>query len=55
MDSDLLTTISKNYDLVARMVRGINGECLVKITTKEIQAVFGMDPIIDYHEVIDFQ
>lgn len=36
MDSDLLTTVSQNYDPIARIVKGI----------------FGMDHTIDYHKVI---
>ena len=55
MDSYLLTVVAQNYDPVARMVRGINRECLVKITTEEIQGVFGMDPTTNYREVIKFQ
>ena len=54
VDLDLLTTISQNYDLVAKMVRRVDGQCLVKITMEEIQEVFGMIPTIDYHEVVDF-
>ena len=54
MDSDLVTTISQNYDPITEMVRGINGECLVKITVEEIQGVFGMDPTSKYHKIIDF-
>ena len=36
MDSDLLTTIAQNYDLATRIVRRIDGECLIRINAKEI-------------------
>lgn len=55
MVSDLLTIVALNYDLVARMVRRIDGECLMKIIIQDIQEVFRMEPTADYHEVINFQ
>ena len=54
MDSDLLIAISQNYDPVARIVRIIDGECLMKITIEEIHEFFGKEPTTYYHEVIDF-
>jgi hypothetical protein len=36
------------------MVKREDGECLIKITPEEIREVFGLEPLTDYHEVIDF-
>ena len=33
---DLLTTIAKKYDPIARIIRRVNGEPLVRINAKEI-------------------
>lgn len=55
MDLYLLTTIVLNYDPLARIVRRVDGECLIKNYVEEIREVFGLEPVIDYHEIIDFR
>ena len=54
MDLDLLTLVSRMHDPVTKCVRGINGDCLIKIMPEEIREVFGMDPFSEYNEAIDF-
>ena len=55
MDYDLLEADAKNYDQAIRVVRRVDGEPLVTITPKEIQEVFGLEPLIDYHLPINLQ
>ena len=53
MDSDLLIAIAQNYNPIARIVRRVDGERLIRINAKEIQEAFRLELVIDYHEVID--
>lgn len=55
MDSNLLIAISKNYDPITRIVRRLDGEPLIRINAEEIQEVFSLEPVTNYHEPIDFQ
>lgn len=55
MDFDLLEAITKKYYLEIRVVRRLDGECLVTISPKEIWEVFGLKPLSKYHIPIDLQ
>lgn len=55
MDVDLLMTITKSYDPTIKVVRRIDGECLITISPKEIREVFGLGPLSDYHIPIDLK
>lgn len=53
MDVDLLKTIIQNNDLVAIVVRRLDEEYLMSISSKEIQKFFSLEPFLHYHIPID--
>lgn len=55
MDFDLLKAVAKNYDQAVRVVRRVDGVPLLTISPEEIQEVFGLEPLTDYHVPIDLQ